>query len=580
MVWAEPAARAGASVAPGLSGQEAAALWREIVSEAGPALAGSRSVLLGRRDPNGPSCVVMARGEKRPVFPGGGPGSRVAALYALAPANGSPAADYVWHQTTLKTALESLRETNREAAEPMRRLSDRAKDLAAALAAWPALPAELQAVQAAAQDHWPGYCLHALDEALAARDLAASRRWSAELSASLFALADLHRWLDFVASNHLEGLAFQAWCEPLFAQCERSVPAENWTGAYFSRFPAGILSTRCPDNYLEVERQGERLMRSPHAWAAVLTGQPAEEAGDPSAASAAVWLSPDLRRAFLRLRARLSAENRRAWDEAARSPFHRSYLANTLYRAGKADFVDALAVVLDRLNRRQPKASVADLMDVVFYRGGDPAGGVIEWGDRFDRRLVDAAGKLDGSDEQVLAAARWFTRDLFGGWENYSAVGTLEEALDTGRMSCIRATDMIGSLYRNSGRPGVYAVRWCGGLVGHSVSAVRVTRDGGDVMLLADGLDAAPTGTEVWPDAYKNGHAWPEGFPGSMPDIYAVELYGRGLDNYVWMEGYVIRGPHAGSLMKAVVPYMPQRVKAPAAHAANSLHRAGGAAEG
>jgi len=37
------------------------------------------------------------------------------------------------------------------------------------------------------------------------------------------------------------------------------------------------------------------------------------------------------------------------------------------------------------------------------------------------------------------------------------------------------------------------------------------------------------------------------------------ELYVRGLDNYVWAEGYIIRGPNAGTLVTACVPYLPNR---------------------
>jgi hypothetical protein len=35
----------------------------------------------------------------------------------------------------------------------------------------------------------------------------------------------------------------------------------------------------------------------------------------------------------------------------------------------------------------------------------------------------------------------------------------------------------------------------------------------------------------------------------------------RGLDNYVWAEGYIVRGPNAGTLARAPVPYLPQREK-------------------
>ena len=43
------------------------------------------------------------------------------------------------------------------------------------------------------------------------------------------------------------------------------------------------------------------------------------------------------------------------------------------------------------------------------------------------------------------------------------------------------------------------------------------------------------------------------------PTPYAVELYLRGLDNYLWGEGYIIRGPNAGTLTTARIPYSTHR---------------------
>jgi len=80
-------------------------------------------------------------------------------------------------------------------------------------------------------------------------------------------------------------------------------------------------------------------------------------------------------------------------------------------------------------------------------------------------------------------------------------------------------------------------------------------------MRIIDGLVSGLTKTEPWPDAYFNGHEWPEGLQDSAPP-YAVELYGRGLDTYVWLEGYIIRDNNAGLLVKAAAPYLPGREKA------------------
>ena len=44
------------------------------------------------------------------------------------------------------------------------------------------------------------------------------------------------------------------------------------------------------------------------------------------------------------------------------------------------------------------------------------------------------------------------------------------------------------------------------------------------------------------------------------PTPYAVELYVRGLDNYLWAEGYIVRGPNAGTLTTARIPYSTHRL--------------------
>jgi hypothetical protein len=37
-----------------------------------------------------------------------------------------------------------------------------------------------------------------------------------------------------------------------------------------------------------------------------------------------------------------------------------------------------------------------------------------------------------------------------------------------------------------------------------------------------------------------------------------MELYTRGIDNYVWTQGYIVRGPNAGLLMTAAIPFSKQ----------------------
>jgi hypothetical protein len=171
---------------------------------------------------------------------------------------------------------------------------------------------------------------------------------------------------------------------------------------------------------------------------------------------------------------------------------------------------------------------------------------------------MNASAGFSGSNSQVLLAAQRFTRALFGGWQDYDTVVTLREALSTRKMDCIRATDMIGSLYRNAGHTGFFFVRWCAGVGGHSVAAAAVQENGQRKIYIVDGLEDPKNLGDEWPNAYFQGHAWPAGYTGPTADVYATELYVRGLDSYVWVEGYVIRGPHAGNLARAAIPYLPR----------------------
>jgi len=43
------------------------------------------------------------------------------------------------------------------------------------------------------------------------------------------------------------------------------------------------------------------------------------------------------------------------------------------------------------------------------------------------------------------------------------------------------------------------------------------------------------------------------------PTPYCTELYMRGIDNYLWAEGYIIRGPNAGTRVSASIPYSTHR---------------------
>ncbi len=551
-----PAARASLP----LTGEEAGALARAVADRVGAALGESRDLLVGpgaiRTGPRPPT--------PRPgqvLYPGspvGGVGRRLTWFLVHHNPKSGDLDDYRWSQTDLRAHLEGVRARNREALADAEALYRAAARLAAGLDGWQDVPPAFRPPEGTGSG-WPGLCLASLREAADEGHAARCRLWAAELAATLFALADLHRWVDFLAANHLEALDYQRRCEAMFASVERTGeladPLSRW-----GDLPAG-RQVRCTlENFLEVERQARGLVEvRPEDVGLTLMGRVAPVAVPPADVPAARWVPPHLRGPFIELRSRLSPANRRVWDQAAHTPFERSYLVNMLESAGLSRALDPMGTVLERFSARTPQATVPELMDVIFYRGGDLNGGAYDRADRYDPRLMAAAGRLDDDPARALLAAGRFTQGVFGGWHNYEKVDTLRECLDRRKLVCTRATDMIGSLYRNAGHTGFVSVRWCGGKRAHSVAAARVVGDGRPAVVLVDGLQTRSPVLGVWPDAYLHGALWPEGIVGETPDVYTTELYVRGLDNYLWAEGYVIRGPHAGTLARTAVPYLPDR---------------------
>ncbi len=559
-IAASPQARPGP---PGhVTAEQATALLRQIAAQLAPAAAASREVLLGTRDLRGDSCVRFPEPGKKHkhltmhvLDPNGGPAGRLVA-FAECTRFDSAKAEFRWFQGHLRPWLARERRRNQVAARTVELLSVKAQDLARGIVAWRRWPAGFSPAGLAHSSHWPGRCLRSLNDAVAARDLDASRRWARELAAALFTLADLHRWFDLLLGNMLFALDFQARCESLFDWTDSLSRARGL--AYRtdrSRDRLAGCTTLAPtlDNLHEVERQAEVLF-GPAKGVSRAAGH------DFSAVPAAVWMPPDLRKDFLFLRSRLGSANRLAWDRAASTPLERSYLANILFRMSRAKAIDDLAVVLQRFDGAHPRAGAAELMDVIFYRG-EVSGGLM-WADRFDSRLMRAAGGMSGSNEEVLSRAHKLANAFFSDWENYaSGISTLREALDARKLDCVRGTDMIGSLYRNAGRSGYYCLRLCAGIAAHSASAASTRRAGRETITIADSL-AEPSVRRDWPSAFYRGYTWPREYRGDRGPVFAVELYARGLDSYVLAEGYIIRGPNAGALMRAALPHLPGREKA------------------
>jgi hypothetical protein len=532
----------------------------ELVALLGQTLRASRPVLLGSRDPRGPSCVtVVKRGEIQTTLPAksgdadGGPGTELAMVHALDHERiTTPMQDYAWHQTRLRTLLENKLVLNRPALDLSRRLAERARDLAAAADAWTTWPVGLEPEGFDHTDDWPSYCVSKLDHAVAVKDLAATRQWAGELASATLSLADLHQWLAMLAENHLRALDFQRRCQTLFESAQAKLSSYD-PESTISAFPAGILSLNCDGNYFEVERQAERLFTMP-------PDRLKEIAVNEHLTPGSLWVYPGVRECYLKLQGALSSENRATWDRAARTPYEHSYLCNMLFRAARADASDYLCRVLKKFDANHPHASVGELMSVLMYRGHSFGG--LEWSDRFQPELLAAADAIAPNADDLdalMSAWRWTHQFYRGPGDGYGWTFTLRDALQQHKLDCVRATDMIAAIFRNSGRPRFGHVRWCAETNAHSVAAYLAGQNGQRQTLVVDGLQAPGT-PEVWPDCYFHGHAWPAGMEGS-PTPYAAELYVRGLDNYVWAEGYIVRGPNAGELMTARIPYSTHRLE-------------------
>lgn len=514
----------------------------------------SRLVLLGSRDPNGPSCVpIVTTGESMQDLISmqgdldGGPGTSLATLYFLDRAQiKTPMQDYNWHQTRLRAFLENRDTMNAPAFEKAKQLAEHTRQFWQQTLQWREVPPTLRAVSCPAPRDWISYCFSKMNHALAAKDLVGTQRWAGELASATYSLEDLHRWLTFLGQNQLTALDFQRKCTTLFKSADSKLneydPKTN-----ISQFPAGVLCLNGIPNYIEVERQAERLLSIPKE-------EPKQVAMGSHLTAGSLWVPPELRETFLKLQGALTPSNQKTFAMAARTPYDHSYLVNILFRIMHAKKTDDLCAVLKRFDALHPTSKTPQLLSVVMYRGHAFAG--LEWGDRFQPELMQAAAGISPKETDVQAledASRW-TYKFYRAPAEYGMTLTLRAALDQKRLDCVRATDMVGAIFRNAGRYGFCNVRWCSETAAHSVSGCA-QRNGEQLQIkLLDALDPTPE-PEDWPSAYFHGHAWPPNVAQNPSPPYAVELYVRGLDSYVWLQGYIIRGPNAGWQYSADFPY-------------------------
>ena len=554
-----------------------------------PVSEASRGFLLGKRDPNGPSCVRMpASGSTDRGVPevpkgdaDGGVGLRYLQFAYWGRGVRSPSEEFAWQSEKLIPYLKSQAAESRRVSARLGELLDTAKRLREALVNWrladgSAEPATTRPVS----EGRLGFCLTRLTAGLARGDKEEAVLWAEELHAAAFALADLHRWVELLAANHLASLRVLRACEDEFKAMDRRYPDRGYSPrGHVSRFPGGASLIDNMSNLFEVERQAEGLFARQHAVAA--GPREMREEFPAVVRQASVCLPPALREDFLQLMEGLSPASRAVLAGAAAAPYERSFVACALFRAKAAGMLGPLAEALRRFDRLNGRPESWRMMDILASRGGLTMS-ELEWGDRFDKRLMEMAGKIEGpSGRRALLKARELQYGVYGGRRNYrNLVLTLRRALNTGKMDCIRATDMIGALLRNAGQPGFGYVRVYRGVSGHCIAAImdcpgpasapkdrsksgtqpaaeaareskpRQDPEPACSVHVVDGLFGPGKATGRWPDYYTK--------DGKDRGAIAVELRGRGLIGAVFLEGVVLRGSTAGRRFTAAVPYLPR----------------------
>lgn len=521
------------------------------------ALAASQPVLLGKRSNRNQSAVqtIAKRGMVTKINHGttndciiqmtdanGGIGLRFTHL-ALGRKAGSPKAEFNWQQTTFRPWLEEQKKENAAPLAQTQAMEDAAATLLPLVLAWDAVPDDLAVPAAPGGDAWPAHCLAQLLAALQAKDIDAAKRWSLELRGATFALADLHRWTDLLVGNLLRALEFQAHAKECFDEVDPMYGGKYNSMIHVGRLPAGEITLYGGYNYLEVERQAERLFWVSKAWK--------EVDGTPILTHhAAAFLPPTERGLFLKVAAALSGKTHALWNEAAATPFERSFLANMLWRAESAEFGDAMTqVVLAYEQHHGRRPDLAGLLDVLPYRAGAFFAG-LEWGDRYDPEILKASSAVTRPGEQGMKQAH---AEASKAYSDYTGlVLTIRQARETKKADCIRITDVMAALYRNAGQPGFRSVRMSrgGGLgrisgMGHTIAGTsNGSLTGRDPVVTLDGL-IGDGGRRVYPTGYLD------------DQTFTTEVYGRGIDSYVWMAGVVGKGSNKGRYMTAAVPYLP-----------------------
>lgn len=526
------------------------------------ALSASQPVLLGRKRKGQQAITAVA---KRGMVTRIGHGTTNSVIMRMQDANGGigmrfvhltfnrnvggPRAEYAWHQGAFRTWLTQQKEANADPLQKTQAVDEVAAALLPLVLAWEAVPDDLAVPNVSGGEAWPMHCLAQLTQALRGKDIDATKRWALELRGATFALADLHRWTELLLANPLRALDFQVHAEGCFNDVDPVYGGNYNKHSHIGRLPVGEITLYGGDNYLEVERQAEGLFWTPDAWKQADAAPVLEH-------HAIAFLPPTERGLFLRINEAIAGKTRDLWNEAPGTPYERSFLANMLWRAQAAEFSDGLLHAVQAYEKQHGRnPDLAGLMDVLPYRAGAFFAGM-EWGDRYDPDILKASANINRPGEQGMQQAY---AEASKGYSDYTGmVLTIRAARETGRADCIRITDIMAALFRNAGQPGFRSVRMSRGVImtggrpnpmsgrGHTIAGITSgsLTGGREPLLTYDGLIKGGART-VYPAGYLD------------DQTYTTEIYGRGIDSYVWMAGVIGAGENKGRFMTAVVPYLP-----------------------
>ena len=319
-----------------------------------------------------------------------------------------------------------------------------------------------------------------LSEAIAAGNVAETRRWSAEAEGAAMRLADLLRWVDL----QCEWTHDLAWILERFASCvERSdrgvAAAGGWKNFMFGRLPG------C-SSLMEVTLGDALTCETMLADFLVVSDVERTVMGKTDASERCFAVTPEERSTFVRMRDALSGKAKDVFAAIPLEPYERTALNSNLARYVREKKTAELTASLRAYAKHHAKPEVRSMMEVVHIAQG-AFGSTTSAGDRYHDEMVAWSGKLSGKPDKAAARAHALAHGFYtqGGRRHYRGrLWTIHDAQKAKATDCIRASQMMGSAYANAGYTGLHPVRICRGNLkqkiigtsGHTFVCVQVGR--------------------------------------------------------------------------------------------------------